>query len=92
VSFLRTLVESEEASIELDRLRKAFPRFEDYWLGWSWRLAHGPDRGAVCVPGIDPPVFVVRTFEFIADMPTITILYRFSDDEVEILGIREIEV
>jgi hypothetical protein len=91
VSFLRTLIESAEASAELDRLRKEFPRFDEYWLGWSWRLARGPDRGAVQVPSIDPPVFVIRTFEFLPDMPTITILFRYTDDEVEIIGIRVID-
>lgn len=90
MTFCRTLVESAQAEAELDRLRKAFSRFDEFWLGWSWRLARGPDRGAVQIPGSDPPAYVIRTFEFSVDVPEISLLYRFTADEVEIIAIRQV--
>jgi hypothetical protein len=90
MAFARTIVEELVAERELEALCRAYPRFEDFWLGWSWRIARGPEVRAVRVPGSDPPSFMVKSGDLTPyGLPAaVTILYRYTDDEVFVQGFR----
>lgn len=89
----RTIREEPQAEAVLDDLFKRFPRFEQVWEGWSWRLAKDPALDATQIPGLHPPVFMVRTPDFSQyKIPVeVTIFYEWDDDEVKILGMRVLE-
>jgi hypothetical protein len=90
MAFARTIIEEPIAEQELAELHRAYPRFEAFWLGWSWRLARRPDLNAVKVPGSDPPSFMVKSGDLTPyGLPAaVTILYRYTDDEVIVQGVR----
>jgi hypothetical protein len=78
---MRTIVYSREASLDIDSARKAFRRLDNCVSALEWRLARGAEKG------------VHRTGKYwmhrqkgIAELelPEITVLYSFTDDEVEI--------
>jgi hypothetical protein len=89
----RTVVEDTAVSIELDKLRKRFPRFDDIWDAWTWRLCRGPEIDAVKIPETDPQSYLIKLPDLsVYNFPLeLTILYQFSDDEVVILAVRVLE-
>ncbi len=46
----RTIFETADASQDRETLEARFPRFEEAWFGWTWRISRGPDWG-YAVPG-----------------------------------------
>jgi hypothetical protein len=93
---LRTIIETSEASAEIDRLKLAHPRFEDWWeYGWKWRLSRDPFRDAQLVRGKTAQGYLLRTGENHAanGIPfALTILYAITDKTVEILALRSIDL
>jgi hypothetical protein len=90
MAFARTLVEEADASDALDDLRKDYKRFEELWMGWSWRLARDPLADAYRIPEVEPPTYLIKSGDLSHyDMPSaVTILYRFTDEDVTILAVR----
>jgi hypothetical protein len=93
---LRTIIESPETSAELDRLRKEYPRFDDWWVnGWSWRLARDPFEDAVPIPGANPTVYLLKTSPNHPDWGfpfMLTFMYRVTDGEIFLDGIRFVAI
>jgi hypothetical protein len=86
----RTIVEEEEVSDALKAAAKNYPRLRDFWEGWKWRLARGPEKDAYAVPGTDPQAYLIKTGDYSANGAphSVTILYTFTDDEVHILAVK----
>ena len=86
----RTIVEENEVEEELARAEKKYPRIRSVWeFGWKWRLARNPEADAVLVDGTSD-TFMIKTdpdFEHLG-VPSMTILYRWTAEEVYILGLR----
>lgn len=81
---MRTIIWSQESSQDIHSASKIFRRLDDSIRALEWRLARSPQKG------------VHRTGRYwlhrqkgIVDLeiPEITVLYSFTDDEVEIHAI-----
>ena len=84
----RTIRESHQAAKDRDAAQAKFPRFEEAWEGWSWRIARGPDA-AFAVPGF-PNFYLFKSHGGFAQygVPQTTILYKIVDDDtVEVFGL-----
>jgi hypothetical protein len=57
----RTIVEDDGVSIVLAAAREKYPRFDEVWEGWTWRLVRDPLIHAVPVPGSNPQAYVVKS-------------------------------
>ncbi len=91
---IRTLREELVASATYDEACKKYPRFEDLWMGWTWRLVRDPEIDAVQVPNTTPQAYLVKTWDFSGDhdLPaSVTFLYTYDDSEVQILALRIVE-
>jgi len=88
--FARTIVETDSVAATLDQYRAKYPRFDDFWIGWSWALARDPLTDAFRIPGYDPPVYLIRSHDLTNyKLPSgVTFLYRVTDDQVTILAVR----
>lgn len=91
-----TIIESDVVSAELERLRKAYVRFDDWWVnGWSWRLARDPIRDAAKIAGRNPATYLLKTSPHHASLGfpfTLTFLYTVNDNEVILEDIRFVEI
>ncbi|HKO52131.1 MAG TPA: hypothetical protein VJV79_30695 [Polyangiaceae bacterium] len=84
----RTIIEEPEVEKELAAASKKFPRFEQVWNGWTWRLARGPLDGAVAVSETNPPAYLVKAPDFghYEDLPAaVVILFELPDDDHVVL-------
>jgi hypothetical protein len=89
MAFARTIVEEPTASDALDRYRKQYRRFGEFWNGWSWRLARDPLAEAFQLPGVEPPTYLIKSGDLTSyDLPSVTILYRVTEDEVLVISVR----
>jgi hypothetical protein len=90
---IRTIIEEVDVSAEIDTWKTKFPRLEDAWEAWKWRLARGPEIDAQRLAGFNPPAWILKTNSAIGyyGIPTITILYRFDDNQVNILAVKIVE-
>jgi hypothetical protein len=89
----REVVLGGTPALALDEAKKKYPRVEDVYNGWAWRLAREPEVG-VPVPlkeltGKAPTadVRVVRSGN-LPGLPCLVLLYRFDDAQVVILQLR----
>ncbi len=82
----RTIIESHVAEKTITEAINAYPRLEDAWEGWKWRLARDPERDATMLEG-PPKRLVIKTPVF-PSVPPITIHYHFDEKEVTIISIR----
>lgn len=86
----RSIVEEDEVEETIAAAGKEYPRLPDIWeYGWKWRLARNPHVDAVLVDGTSD-IFMIRTDpDFGAvGVPSITILYRWTDEETHILAVK----
>jgi len=83
----RTIVEDECVSDELTKLIKNHPRIDDLWEAWKWRLSRDPITDAT---PINDNVMIIKTSSanLSFGVPSIAILYSFSEDEVRVFGIK----
>jgi hypothetical protein len=83
----RTIVEDECVSQEVAKLIKKYPRIDDLWEAWKWRLSRDPITDAT---PINDNVMIIKTSSsnLSFGVPSIAILYSFSEDEVHVLGIK----
>jgi hypothetical protein len=90
MAYARTIRDEPAVSAAIDQLLKTYPRFDEEWMGWTWRLCRDPLRDATRVPDIDPPTYLIKTPDFSAyGLPgPVTILYEFDDDEIRFLAIK----
>jgi hypothetical protein len=90
MAFARTIVEEHAASGSLDAARQKYPRFEEFWEGWSWRLARNPAVHAYSIPDVTPPAYLIKSPDLSQyGLPhSVTILYRFDAEQVSILGVK----
>jgi hypothetical protein len=90
VANIRTVVECAQAAADRDAAQMRFPRFEEAWEAWTWRIARGPDWG-YAVPGY-PNYYMFKSNPGFAHygVPITTILYRIVDlNSVEITAIMQ---
>jgi hypothetical protein len=92
MGFARTIVEEPTATDALDRYRTEYERFDELWIGWTWRLARDPLAEAFQLPGIDPPAYLIKSGDLSRyGLPSsVTILYRVTEDEVIIISVRAV--
>lgn len=81
----RTVVEDVRVTDTLTSLRANHPRIDDAWEGIKWRLARGPEEGYEVVSG----KYLMRfpSFVNIVDVPSLTVLYEFNNDQVRVFGL-----
>ena len=87
MAIARTIIESEDASTVIDHLSANFPRFEDGWEAWKWRLSRDPNSDSFKV---DDDKYIIKSDPEFSQygMPCITILYSFNENEVTIIAIK----
>ena len=79
---LRTVVMSHEAQNVLDSEATIHPRLAEIYRGLEWRLCRDPKSGYKK----DADNWIIRVNgDAAARVPTIVLLYRFDENEVEIL-------
>lgn len=77
---LRQIVYSNEARQDVDAGCKIYRRLEDCVRALEWRLCHRPNDGA----HRSGRFWIYRQTGAVSlDLPEITVLYSFTDDEVE---------
>jgi hypothetical protein len=73
--------------LEDPKTNKKFPRLEDLWRGFEWRLARDPGIG-VPVPGSVPTLCVVKTRDSsVPGVPTVLVLYTFDTTVITVLDV-----
>lgn len=87
----RSIVEEEEAEKALDRCRRKYARFEDFWLAWTWRLARGPEIGALKLSGTNPAMYLIKPqdLSFFGLPAAFSILYSFDEQYVTIYSVND---
>jgi len=93
VENIRTIKEEPIVSAACDEACNKYPRFEEFWLGWIWRIARGPELDSIQVPNTNPQAHLVKTWDFSGhELPaSVTFLYTYDDCEVQILALRIME-
>ena len=89
MAFAREIIESHDAASVIDNEIKRNPKLDDFWEGFKWRLARGPEMG-YRVPSTDPTTHVTHFYHW--GVAGIVVAYRFSEDRVEILNLKKIAV
>jgi hypothetical protein len=87
----RTIIEEDDVAALIDQAAKSYPRIEEVWDAWKWRLARDPFRDATL---LRDNLYLIRTVPELTSygLPSgITILYEPNDNEVHIKHIRIIE-
>lgn len=86
----RSLREENEFSSGIQQLKEKYPRTEDWWFSWDWRLARSPETDAVLVSGSSPPAYILKTdmFAEYGAPPPATFLYRFDENYVYMLDVK----
>ena len=79
---LLTIKEDACVSSKLDEHKAKVSRVEDVWRGLCWMLAKNPHQGEA-INGF----FLMKSRD-IFTIPVITALYKFDDNEVEVLDVR----
>lgn len=85
----RTIRESNDTEIEINAAINTgrYPRFEELWEGWKWRLAHNPEIDSV---KFGRNTQLIRSADLTSyELPSgMTMLYTFDEDYVDIISIR----
>lgn len=87
---LRSICEEDEVGALIDSKIKQYPRIDELWEGWKWRLSRDPFTDAVPVRGSNPPAFLIKSPDLTAyGLPSgMTILYTFNNECVYVVGLR----
>lgn len=81
---LRTIVPENEVTFDVDAAKMTFSRVDDAYAGLEWRLARSPNDGILVGNGY----YIYKQLGFPKwKIPSITVLYRFTDSEVFIEAI-----
>lgn len=75
----RTIVETPQVAADRDAAQLRYPRFEEAWEGWTWRIARGPD-GLYAVPGF-PNFYIFKSHSGFSHygVPETKVLFRILD-------------
>ena len=85
----RTIIEEPTVSNLIDGSIGKFPRLEDSWYAWKWRLSRDPQIDAICVPGSNAVMMIKSDPKNSSyKIPSITILYSYSDNDVIIIALK----
>lgn len=84
---MRTIVEEHVVSANIDQAIVKHPRLEDVYQGIQWRLSREPQNGYQ-LPGATPETYLFKITTPLPTYPTITLLYRYTVEEVTVLNIR----
>lgn len=84
-----TVREEPEVQTVIDAAIAKYPRLDELWDGWKWRLSRDPTRDAVPL-GSPPVAYIVKTADLTAyGLPTgMAILFTISDTEVNIVALK----
>ena len=85
MAFAREIVLSHDAEHVIDNEIKHNPKLDDFWIGFTWFLARGPEHG-YRVPKTDPASYVIHFYHW--HVGAIVVTYRFDENQVEILDLR----
>lgn len=85
MAFAREIVESHDAQQVIDNEIAHNPRLSDFWDGYKWFLARGPEHG-YHVPHTNPETHVIHFYHW--HVGAIVVAYRFDENQVEILNLR----
>lgn len=85
---LRTVSEHATVSDTIDGLSQQFPRLREAWDGLTWLLCRNPTpHGSVRrMVGVDEHRLYVLAGDSVAKTPSIWVVYRHTDNDVDILG------
>ncbi len=88
MAIVRTIYECPQVVLDRDAAQARFPRFEEAWEAWTWRIARGPDW-SFAVPGFQNYYMFKSNPAFAAyGVPMTTILYQVADtNTIEITSI-----
>ncbi|HSH86812.1 MAG TPA: hypothetical protein VK958_06110 [Methylophilus sp.] len=84
----RSIIESPEVEQALNEAVTTFPRINDLWEGWKWRLARGPQEDAVQITGTNAWIIKTADYSEFGTPKSMTILFDFNEDEVNIISIK----
>lgn len=88
---LRTIIEEVSVQALIDKAAGKYPRIGEIFRGLTWRMSREPESGHV-VPRYNPSVSLIKIDPDInLQLPGITALYTYNDDEVNILAVRIVE-
>ena len=85
MAFAREIVESHETQQVIDNEIAHNPQLSDFWEGYKWFLARGPELG-YRAPHTKPQAYVIHFYHW--NVAGIAVTYRFDENQVEILDIR----
>lgn len=93
MGFARTIVEETQVSAVVDAARAKFPRFDELWDAWMWRLARSPAIQAYKIPNTHPETYLIKSPDLSQyKLPhSITLMYRFDDHEVKVIHLRVVD-
>lgn len=83
---MRTVVEEKRVEESLDQVRARFPRLEEIFEGWKWRLSRAPEMG-YCLPGTSQELYLAMSKPLAPDHPQLLFIYRFNREEVVIVDL-----
>ena len=82
---MRTVIPDHQVAFDLDAAKATYRRTDDAYQGLEWRLSRRPDHGVHIGNGY----YLHKELGYpTLRIPTITVLYRFDDNEVLISAIR----
>lgn len=81
----RTVRENEDVTNAITKQSKITPRIEAAWNGITWRLARAPNQGYELAT--EYWVMRIKEFEGMVEVPAVTILYKFSEEYVDVTAI-----
>ena len=85
----RTIVEESQVSDCIYSGLIKYPRLEDIWDAWKWRLSRDPETDSVTVDEVSNTMLIKSDQRHSSyGVPTITIMYKYTDDEINILYIK----
>jgi len=81
---MRTVIPDHQVAFDLDAAKATYRRTDDAYQGLEWRLSRRPDH----VVHIGNGYYLYKRLGYpTLRIPTITVLYRFDDNEVLISAI-----
>jgi hypothetical protein len=87
---LRTVVPENSVTDLIDAECANYPRLEEAWEGLKWLLSRSADRTGLSSRGDDTLRLYVQSDDPLADVPALWVLYRVTDDEVQIIAVKVI--
>lgn len=87
MAFAREIVKSHDAAQVIDNEISHNPQLSDFWDGFEWFLARGPEQGYQ-VPNTNPPTYVIHFYHW--HIAAMVVTYRFNENQVEILDLKTI--